>query len=262
MKNVLKIVGMLLVGISMLNATECTSEKKAQMIMNGIEQSVIDEMCSPKQETTAQQPINITINNSSSADNTNTNTVDASGGYDDYSKSDSISRDRMYIAVNVMSGSGEYKREYTYSGNIYTTDISGSTTSLSLGYVFDSNNRFEISSATFTVDELEDLTIEGIDFNWIWTMGSKEVQSGNMRPYLLFGFGSYTISDDYYDDTIDAIGVNLGLGIMYPVGDALEIDLGYHIKSIGWDVTDSSGDSVATDTFTISGLNISLRLKF
>lgn len=249
----------------MLDADECSNKKKAQMILNNIEQSIIDKMCSPEQKYTVQQPVQIIINNSSSADNTNinadTNTAQVANGDKDYPKIDSIQRDRMYIAINLMIGSGESNSDSEYG--TYTSDSSGSTRSLTLGYVFDSNNRFEIAPSNVTVNKLDHTTFKGIDLNWIWTIGSKEIQSGDIRPYLLFGFGGYSVKRG--SETADALGVNLGLGITYPIGDSFEVDLGYHAKSIAWEEKDRNDYFIYNNNITRSidlyGINLALRFK-
>lgn len=265
MKTILKLTALLLIG-STLVAAECTSEKKAQMIMNGIEQSVIDSMCAPKKEKESERPIQVIINNSSNANNANTNTI-ANTNTPAYSESlpmiDYIEKDRLYIGMSyaIMQGT----ETTTYSEDYYDDefDIDSQPFSLTLGYVFDSNNRFEIAltQGSYDYSEYSDsgYDMSGFDINYIWTLGSKNVKIGSFRPYILFGLGGYTLADD--NDEYSTSVFSLGAGVSYSMSDSLEIDLGYHLKAMIWEEL-TYGTITATTTTGISGLRAALRLKF
>ena len=88
-------------------------------------------------------------------------------------------------------------------------------------------------------------------------LGSSNVNKGEFRPYLLFGFGTYTIDEL---EIFEGAGGIFGIGVNYSLDDNIEFDIGFHAKSIEW-IPDSYDyyDDVTTD---ISGLAVTARYKF
>lgn len=234
MKNLLKVVGLLLMFSSIASA-ECTGAEKAKMIMNGIEQSVIDEMCSKTaSKKDVQQPVQVIINNSSSSNNsnvvTNTNTNRSP------IHTDGVQRQRFYVGAALGSSSGVNTLEYEYYDYYYgyqyyyygEYEFDAVYSALSIGYVLDSNNRFEITSTSFSPEDLDE-SYDGTEINFIVVLGNNDVSVGDLRLYYSIGLGSYRTGE------VDGFSFNAGIGINYTMNDNLEFDLGYNSRAILWD---------------------------
>ena len=258
MKRISVILALLLTSSLALNAANCSNEKKAQMIMNGIDQATIDSMCTTTEAPATQQPIQVIINNSSNANNANTNTVNATPApvnpYANMDDSQYIQRSRLYIGLS----SASYDAERTVTdifGNEYTATNTATGADFSLGYVTESNNRWELSSSTIGYDEGGE-TISGTNLNWIITLGNENVKNMDYRVYFLLGYGTYTYDDSSSDLT--GIAGSAGLGVNFSLNENVEFDLGYHVKSISW--TDESSSYDIVDSLT--GISLAARWKF
>jgi opacity protein-like surface antigen len=134
----------------------------------------------------------------------------------------------FYLGGGGMSGSGTFENSYLGS----TTDNDTSGSAFKLGYITAGGNRLELSFGSI---DLESPTVNGevsgVDFDFLWTFGT-----GQMKPYLGVGFGSYTFKDSarYFTDNKDLKGValNLSAGLVYEVVSNVELEAALRLKSI------------------------------
>lgn len=289
MKILLKLSAVLLLGSTILVA-ECTSEKKAQMIMNGVEQSVIDKICSDEGQVDDDKQVQVIINNNNTNENDNNNASDNSS-------SNGIERDRLYISGSYSKMSGmntfEYYDAFSYYDGEYEFDLDASGYAFAIGYVFNNNNRLEISFTKTTINETqsistydEESTITSLDLNYIWMLGSNNVDSGDFRPFILLGIGSNTLVSEtpnnlLYQNGFDypeaedfkGAGINMGIGVNFSPTESIELDLGYYYKVIVWkeqafdyDYYNNYYYGTYTDTINLNtvlkGFTATARLKF
>lgn len=157
---------------------------------------------------------------------------------------------RFYAGLNIFAGSGtEHVEWYDDTTFDIDTDVSGSA--IYGGYVFPSNNRFEISLTSISVsyDEGDDSDFSGIDFDWKFTLNAE-----NVTPYLGVGFGLYT-----YEDTADVnkggdlngIALTLAAGVLAKIHERVELDIALSRKGIGWETAETElGDIQVSDGMT------------
>lgn len=150
---------------------------------------------------------------------------------------------RFYAGLNLSTGSGTENVEW-YDGTETEADIDVSGSAIYGGYVFPSNNRFEISltSISASYDEGDDSDFSGIDFDWKFTLNAE-----NVTPYLGVGFGLYT-----YEDTADVnkggdlngIAFTLAGGVLAKVHEHVELDIALSRKGIGWETAKTESGNV------------------
>lgn len=170
---------------------------------------------------------------------------------------------RFYLGVTAMGGAGEL--EQTNSSNIaFIQEHDTQTVQLQLGYIFPSNNRFELSFSNITLDYTDYNTskkLSGIDFDWAFTLNDNDV-----TPYLSVGFGLYTYNDTAYlfSDNKDLAGVafNLGLGVNIAASEHLEFDIGIEAKGIGWEDVGLSNGAIMESNTSMGQAYLGVRLAF
>lgn len=160
---------------------------------------------------------------------------------------------RLYAGMNLYSGSGSEKVDWDDAGITDSTKehIETSGGSLRAGYIFASNNRFEISATTIHADFGEGSGEEfpGIDFDWKFTLNEESV-----TPYLGIGFGLYNYKD-LEDGTkngnkVNGVAFNLMAGLAAQLHEHVEFDISVLFKGIGWEEVkfeDELGDTVTAD---------------
>ena len=172
----------------------------------------------------------------------------------------------VYLGVGYGTGSG------TQSG-FTTADSDGSRTDLAdsdfdatlmdfkLGLIFDSNNRLELSSTTIETEANgATVDIEGLDLDYIWTIGTK----GSMvLPFVTAGFGLQELQLGV-DGKNTGFTLNVGAGVYFLVTDAVEVELSYRNKMIDYSATHlSSAHAFETDLDHSIGLSyLGVKFKF
>ena len=137
------------------------------------------------------------------------------------------------------------------------------TTAISLGYRFDTNNRFLVSSTKIDSDagSLGNEEFTGLDLDWHFVYGEERV-----LPYWGIGFGFYTYEDTAAitqdNEDISGVAVNLMGGIKYSVIPQAEFDLSYRIKSIAWQDLEFTNGMTLSLNESISSINIGAAYLF
>jgi len=157
----------------------------------------------------------------------------------------------VYLGTEIGSGSGE--ENYLVGGEEFSTDVDHDLKRITLGFRSHHDNRFEISylQNDLSGDEFGDEQITSLNFDAVVTVTDYKI-----RPFVRVGFGftSYVDSNEYINDQdADLRGFSLsgGAGVLFEVIPQLELDIGYHYTSIGWEdlyfVDDSGESSTAYD---------------
>jgi len=137
------------------------------------------------------------------------------------------------------------------------------TTAISLGYRFETNNRFLVSSTKIDADagSAGDEEFTGLDLDWHFVYGEEKV-----LPYWGIGFGFYTLEDTAAltedNEDVSGIAVNLMGGIKYAVIPQAEFDLSYRIKSISWQDLEASNGMTLSLSESISSINLGAAFFF
>ncbi len=161
----------------------------------------------------------------------------------------------LYFGIGMTKGSGtqtrEYSNDYYYNPGTYETQYDTSGTTIKLGYIFETKNRFEFSISNYkasktagsdfnmNTNDPKNSKLVGWDFDWLFTFRNKEA----LQPYLGVGFGVYKNNDiDGYNystgkaDTATGLALNAMAGATYHINDTLEFEAGYKFKHIGWNL--------------------------
>lgn len=141
---------------------------------------------------------------------------------------------QFYAGLSLSTGHGTEKLEVnSIEVAEYDYDVAGY--SIYGGYVFKSNNRFEISSTRINARQEDNTggTFDGIDFDWKFTLNDKDI-----TPYLGVGFGFYTYKDsgDLFVNGEDLKGIAFTLagGLLAKLGEHGQLDFSVSHKGIGW----------------------------
>lgn len=165
----------------------------------------------------------------------------------------------LYLGGGVISGSGE--TEFTSSYDSATADHDNTGSFFRFGFINNNNSRSEFSFSSITLDNqgAED-EITGVDFNYISSFGD-----GGIQPVLGFGFGYYTWENTAYlfEDNEDLTGVSLNYaaGILFSLGDQMELEASYRGKYIAWQDVSIYGEVIETST-SMSNIFLGINFKF
>ena len=134
-----------------------------------------------------------------------------------------ISAGDWYVGAGFATGTSE--RTISGSSATVTNDFSG--LDAKFGYIFESNNRIEISKSTHSVDTVD---YDGTDFNWVWTVDYHDMYV----PFFTLGFGSHSVKTS--TTTLDGSSINGGLGL-FVIFDTFEVELSVKSQNIGYNVS-------------------------
>ena len=165
-----------------------------------------------------------------------------------------------YIAFGQGSGSGTEQRRFTDNlwGGTTKVDVGFDVTltDFKVGVVFESDNRFELSSTSIDAkfsSWTEKFT--GTDFDWIFTAEKGEA---DFLAFMLVGFGTY----EFERLSLRGAAFNFGLGVYVPVSDNVEVELAYKMKAIGWDEYDIGGNTSLYALESIDYVYVGAKYKF
>lgn len=172
---------------------------------------------------------------------------------------------KWYLGVGTFNGSGTHSVTRTNGYSDYDLSVDVSSTPVSIGFINENNNRFELSlfsmDADFSTGEKE--TISGYDINANITLDS--MQSGNLLPYINVGFGLYNWDNSGSDfvggKDLKGVGFNLDLGLFYSIQKNIELEVAYQTKNVSWQEIQYTNYN-ATLSDSINGLYLGLNLKF
>lgn len=161
----------------------------------------------------------------------------------------------LHLYVGAGWGTGDGSHDWDYSNQkISTTHYDQDIKDFKLGILFSPAVRLELAKTRVDMDvgtSRNDLS--GMDLNLFFSIGSKAV-----RPYLMIGLGSYDYDDTASlvkgDDELSGTAVNIGVGILAPLAEHVELEIGYQEKRIEW----QEMDSVTND----ARLNLSTRMNY
>ncbi len=152
----------------------------------------------------------------------------------------------FYVGGGLAVGSAE--RTVSGSSTSTSSDLTG--LDINVGYVFDSDNRIEVSQKTLTATaSSNEVKYAGTDFNWVWTVNYNEM----FMPFLTLGFGSYNVQTS--TTTLSGSSINGGFGLLV-ILDEYEVEVGMRNTNVGYT---ASGISV-TEAMTAN--YIGLKYKF
>ena len=170
----------------------------------------------------------------------------------------------LYVAAGFGTGSGTLTGELIPDNGgsvtpITAQDFDATLVDFKVGVIFESNNRLEFSSTTIERDTSgTTVDIEGLDLDYIWTIGAKD---SIVIPFITAGLGLQELITG--DDKITGMTLNAGLGVYFVVAKAIEIELSYSKKSIDYSATHvNSGDSFESDyddEITLSYLGVKFK---
>lgn len=192
-----------LVSITVLNA-ECTTEQIIKLTKKGIDEATIEKVCA---RLGAKKVQNKKVSNS-------------------------IDRGRFYAGLTMFSGNGTVSVSsdmYPWYSGDYDADVWGS--GLALGYIFDNNNRVELSfgGQTVGVENMEDSDFDYTKISYIHTFGDKQVSIKSFTPFVSLGFQNF-VGQNYQIatyDTIEGVGFSIGVGAIYSFNKDVELDIGF-----------------------------------
>lgn len=174
---------------------------------------------------------------------------------------------RLYAGVNLYSGSGSEKVDRDDAGITDSTKehIETSGGSLRAGYIFASNNRFEISATKIHADREEGkgpgAEFAGVDFDWKFTLNEEQV-----APYVGVGFGLYNYKKlekvTMDGNKINGLALNLAAGLAAQLNDNVEFDISVLFKGIGWEEIEFEDASTAKANETMTNLQIGVSYLF
>lgn len=162
------------------------------------------------------------------------------------------SDNNIYFGYDKEFGSGSQTRTYD-AGGVNETEYDTSANRFKLGFILESQNRFEISinnisaeytsGKTFNANQtVGDRSSEfsGFDLDWLFTIGENKT----VLPYIDLGFGIYN-NDEIKGtnnsgdvESATALAFNLGLGLISEVNDNFELEIGYKYKGLAWNLED------------------------
>lgn len=153
---------------------------------------------------------------------------------------------RFYTGLSLSTGNGSEQIEYigVTDSDIYNTEYDATGISAYGGYIFPSNNRFELSLSRINAHSEDGVSasFSGVDFDWKFTFGE-----GNISPYIGLGFGFYTSADtsEIFASNEDLQGYALTLagGLIAKVSDRLQLDFSLSYKSIDWTAIKDESDN-------------------
>ena len=132
---------------------------------------------------------------------------------------------------------------------------------LKLGYVTESENRVEVYYKSDSIDVKENSTFNlydtstfGIDYQW----GLSSLSTNEMLPYIRVGIGVGSAKIENASADLNAVDVDLGIGIHYQVATSTDISAGLYRRVVGI----SSDNSDATILSAMNGVEMGINYHF
>ncbi|WP_300427040.1 outer membrane protein [uncultured Thalassolituus sp.] len=156
----------------------------------------------------------------------------------------------VYLGAELGTGSGE--ETYLIGDQDFSSDVDHDLTRFTLGFRSHQDNRFEISYVQndLSSDDWSDEQITSLNLDAVIT-----VTEFRVRPFVRLGFGFTNYVGSHEDiagknEDLRGFALSGGAGLLIEVVPQLELDVGYHYTSIGWEdlnYTDSNGNTFDYD---------------
>ncbi|ASP37874.1 hypothetical protein CHH28_03930 [Bacterioplanes sanyensis] len=155
----------------------------------------------------------------------------------------------FYAGLVIGGGSGE--TEFDGFGTS-TVDLDSSFRTVKLGYIMDSDNRFELSVTGIDVEQdnngLEH-EFSGLDLDFKVPFGESK-----LRPYVGVGMGFYSWEDTGHlfvdGEDLSGVAINLSAGGLLELHERFEVEAGLQYKAIAWQSYEVRGSSEEIDVST------------